>query len=211
MKKIIIFLFIITFAVGCSDIRKEKYDDIIANKIESSKKRSNVKKKGYSYYAPRSLRVTKNEGLNDLLTGEKYDYYLYVDLVSYFNKTPLYATNNKDIYYFKEYKFADKYGYLKVIKRENDKYLIEFMYNYAKIEVIVDESDINVALDNAITILSSITYNDNIIKNLMGKNVLKFSEEEFNMFEKANSENDVLEIFEKETEEEEKFDPDLVN
>ncbi len=211
MKKIIIFLFIITFAVGCSDIRKEKYDDIIANKIESSKKRSNVKKKGYSYYAPRSLRVTKNEGLNDLLTGEKYDYYLYVDLVSYFNKTPLYATNNKDSYYFKEYKFADKYGYLKVIKRENDKYLIEIMYNYAKIEVIVDESDINVALDNAITILSSITYNDNIIKNLMGKNVLKFSEEEFNMFEKANSENDVLEIFEKETEEEEKFDPDLVN
>lgn len=211
MKKIIIFLFIITFAVGCSDIRKEKYDDIIANKIESSKKRSNVKKKGYSYYAPRSLRVTKNEGLNDLLTGEKYDYYLYVDLVSYFNKTPLYATNSKDIYYFKEYKFADKYGYLKVIKRENDKYLIEIMYNYAKIEVIVDESDINVALDNAITILSSITYNDNIIKNLMGKNVLKFSEEEFNMFEKANSENDVLEIFEKETEEEEKFDPDLVN
>lgn len=210
MKKIIIFLFIVTFAVGCSDIRKEKYDDIIANKIESSKKRSNVKKKGYSYYVPRSLRVTKNEGLNDLLTGEKYDYYLYVDLVSYFNKAPLNATNNKDIYYFKEYKFADKYGYLKVIKRENDKYLIEIMYNYAKIEVIVDESDINVALDNAITILSSITYNDNIIKNLMGKNVLKFSEEEFNMFEKANSENDVLEIFEKETEEE-KFDPDLVN
>lgn len=36
-----------------------------------------------------------------------------------------------------------KFGYVEVNLLKNDKYLVEIMYNYAKIEVIVDKSNLN--------------------------------------------------------------------
>ena len=43
------------------------------------------------------------------------------------------------------------------------------MYNYAKIELMVEEKDINQVVTNSIIMLSSINYNDDIIKNMMGE------------------------------------------
>ena len=83
----------------------------------------------------------------------------------------------------KKITFGNKKGYLEINEQENSKYLIEIMYNYAKIEVMVDEYDINKAVTYAVSILSSITYNDSVISNLMGEDVLNFTEEEFNIFE----------------------------
>ena len=84
----------------------------------------------------------------------------------------------------------DKFGYIEVNLRENDKYLVEIMYNYAKIEVIVDKNDIKLSMISAISILRSIEYNDNIIANLLEDNVLNFAEEEMDIFNTGGENNE---------------------
>mgnify|MGYP000541844271 len=63
-----------------------------------------------------------------------------------------------------------------------------------------------------INILKSVEYNDSIIANLMGDDILNFSEEEFNIFNTKGSESNYLTIDNNYKEEEEKIpDPDLIN
>ena len=62
------------------------------------------------------------------------------------------------------------------------------MYNYAKIEVRKDDKDINEAITNSLIILTTIKYNDEIIKNLMGEDVLSFGEQTFNIFDTNSNE-----------------------
>ena len=68
------------------------------------------------------------------------------------------------------------------------------MYNYAKIEVMVDKDMINETIANSLIILSSIKYNDDIINNLMGKNILNYREETFTIFDKEKNDSDFLEV-----------------
>ena len=67
------------------------------------------------------------------------------------------------------------------------------MYNYAKIEVIIDEDRINDVVSYAMIVLSSIKYNDEIINNLMGENVLDYKEIDFDIF-KTNKDDNILEV-----------------
>ncbi len=87
------------------------------------------------------------------------------------------------------------------------------MYNYAKIEVIVDKSNLNEAMLSIINILKSVEYNDSIIANLMGDDVLNFSEEEFNIFNTKGSESNYLTVDKDASKEEDTKipDPDLIN
>ena len=87
------------------------------------------------------------------------------------------------------------------------------MYNYAKIEVIVDEGDINKAMLSAISILKSIVYNDSVIANLLEDNVLNFAEEEFDIFNNDSNDDDYIEIGTDDFQpiEEEIPDTDLIN
>ena len=68
------------------------------------------------------------------------------------------------------------------------------MYNYAKIEVIVDEAHINEVMLSAISILKSIVYNNSVITNLLEDNVLNFAEEEFDIFNNSNNDSDYIEV-----------------
>ena len=210
MKKVILILSIF-FLCGCVNLKTLSYDEIVANELNSASKFNNIKRKGYSYTLLNGLKITEHDEYNDVIENDRSKLYLYVDIVSYYHKKNFEYKVNSNIYYSKSYEFNEKKGYLEINSLENDKYLIEIMYNYAKIEVIVDEYDINRTLAQAMSILSSITYNDNIIKNLMGNDVLNFSEEEFNIFETASTDN-ILEMFENEAETEESIpDTDLVN
>ena len=87
------------------------------------------------------------------------------------------------------------------------------MYNYAKIEVIVDKDDINTSLGYSIIVLSSIKYNDKIIANLINKGEAEFKEEEYNIFSTVNNDSNVLKFKETYTEEEDEIipDTDLIN
>ena len=68
------------------------------------------------------------------------------------------------------------------------------MYNYAKIEMIVDKEDINKVMLSAISILKSVEYNDSVIANLLEDNVLDFAEEELDIFNTAGRDNDYIQI-----------------
>ena len=70
------------------------------------------------------------------------------------------------------------------------------MYNYAKIEVIVDSNDIANAIANSLIILSSVEYNDDIIENLLEEDVLNYSEESFNIFETNSNDSNFLKVVE---------------
>ena len=211
MKKILIIICLL-FITGCSDIRKQSYDDII-NNIATRANKDNVYRTGYSYYLPRGMRVSDSTLYNESITDARYKYYLYVDIVSYYKKvTKDYIINNNALV-SKKLEYDGKFGYVEVNLLKNDKYLVEIMYNYAKIEVIVDKSNLNEAMLSIINILKSVEYNDSIIANLMGDDVLNFSEEEFNIFNTKGSESNYLTVDkDAKNEEDTKIpDPDLIN
>ena len=210
MKKILIIICLL-FITGCSDIRKQSYDDII-NNIATRANKDNVYRTGYSYYLPRGMQVADSTLYNEAITDARYKYYLYVDIVSYYKKVTKDYSVNDNALVSKKLDYDGKFGYVEVNLLKNDKYLVEIMYNYAKIEVIVDKRYCNEAMLSIINILKSVEYNDSIIANLMGDDILNFSEEEFNIFNTKGSESNYLTIDNNYKEEEEKIpDPDLIN
>ena len=211
MKKIILIIIILVFTAGCTNINKLSYDDIV-NNITTISTKDNIYRTGYSYYLPRGMKVADSTLYNEVIEDANSKYYLYVDVVSFYKKiTKEYEINNNAIYSSK-ISYNDKFGYVEVNLLKNDKYLVEIMYNYAKIEVIVDKRYCNEAMLSIINILKSVEYNDSIIANLMGDDILNFSEEEFNIFNTKGSESNYLTVDNDYKEEEEKiFDPDLIN
>ena len=138
--------------------------------------------------------------------------YLYVDVVSYYNRIIKSYEEKEDAYYSKAINYEDKFGYLEITMLENKKYLIEIMYNYAKIEVMVEECDLGVAIANSITILSSINYNNEVLGNLINDNVLEFNEETFDIFETKKKKSNFLDVKTNNQNNEQKIkDPDLID
>lgn len=211
MKKILIIICLL-FITGCSDIRKQSYDDII-NNIATRANKDNVYRTGYSYYLPRGMQVADSTLYNEAITDARYKYYLYVDIVSYYKKVTKDYSVNDNALVSKKLDYDGKFGYVEVNLLKNDKYLVEIIYNYAKIEVIVDKSNLNEAMLSIINILKSVEYNDSIIANLMGDDVLNFSEEEFNIFNTKGSESNYLTVDKDASKEEDTKipDPDLIN
>ena len=211
MKKIILIIIILVFTAGCTNINKLSYDDIV-NNITTISTKDNIYRTGYSYYLPRGMKVADSTLYNEVIEDANSKYYLYVDVVSFYKKiTKEYEINNNAIY-SSNINYNDKFGYVEVNLLKNDKYLVEIMYNYAKIEVIVDKSKCKEAMLSIINILKSVEYNDSIIANLMGDDILNFNEEEFNIFNTKGSESNYLTVDNDYKEEEEKiFDPDLIN
>lgn len=212
-RKFILLIFLaFFFLTGCTPIQDMSLDEIINNGTNRSVTVYNKYRKGYKYNLPKGLDVVDNTEYNEVIMSSDYTYYLYVDAVSYYNKIIETYEENNISYFSKAISFEDKYGYLEINELDNDKYFIEIMYNYAKIEVIVREVDINFTVLNSLNILSSITYNDKILDNLMGENVLQYKETEFNIFEPKDDSN-YLYYKEKDEEQnnEEVHDSDLIN
>ena len=182
MKKILILLSAILFITGCTNVKDLNYDSI-ANTISTEGLSPNEYRTGYKYFLPRGMQVSNSSLYNEVLDDGKYLYYLYVDIISYYKKNEnTYQTNNNSVY-SKRIDYDGKIGYIEVNLKENNKYLVEIMYNYAKIEVIVDKENISVSMLSAINILKSVEYNDNIIANILEDNILSFKEEKFSIFE----------------------------
>jgi len=190
MKKIVLLL-LIFFLTGCVNINKLNTDKLVDTVVNSEISLTNQYRTGYKYYLPRGYGIVDDKEYNEHITDGINDYYLYIDIVSYYNKVKNDFEINKNAYYSKKIRYKDCFGYLE-IKTYNEKYLVEIMYNYAKIEVMVDERDLNETIFNALIILSSIQYNDEIINNMMGEDVLNFNEVEVNIFETKKTESNYL-------------------
>lgn len=212
MKKIVLILLMVLLLTGCTSVQKMSFEEIIDKSLNSNVSLANEYRNGYKYYLPKGLRITMKNDYNEEIKSGDYVYYLYVDLISYYNKVIEKFEEREDIYYSKPIDFKDKYGYLEIKFIKDKKYLIEIMYNYAKIEVIVREKDINVTVANAISILSSINYNDTRLEKIVGEELSSFNELEYNIF-KTTHESNYLELVSKDVYEEQKEivpDTDLI-
>ena len=60
------------------------------------------------------------------------------------------------------------------------------MYNYAKIESLVNKEDINTVVMNASYILSTIKFNNNVINLMLKKDYFTNKEEKYDLFEETD-------------------------
>ena len=214
MKKKIVLLafFMCVVLTGCTPLQEMSLDDIIDNGTNRQVSVYNKYRKGYKYNLPKGLGVLDSTEYNEVIASSDYTYYLYVDAVSYYNKIIETYEENDVSFYSKAISFEDKYGYLEINEIDNGKYFIEIMYNYAKIEVIVEYRDINVTVANSLSVLSSISFNDSVLKTLLDEETSQFKEFEFNIFETSSTESEYLQAVEGDIyEEDEIHDSDLIN
>ena len=212
MKKILIIVAMAFLLVGCTNVNDLTYDEIVQN-FATRSSRTNTYRTGYKYYLPRGMQVNDSTLFNEILEDGRYTYYLYVDAVSYLNDIQYEYETNTESLYSTGIRNDDKFGYVEINLQENDKYLVEIMYNYAKIEVIVDEANINEVMLSAISILKSIVYNDSVITNLLEDDVLNYAEEELDIFNNNSNNDNYIEVGEDDFQltEDEIPDMDLLN
>ena len=211
--KQLLLIMMLFLLCGCQTVNNTNIDDIV-NHLATDINKVNVYRTGYSYYIPTGLTVKDYSLYNETLESDNLTFYFYVDIISYFNKTNFDYKKNESAFYSTSLKRDDKWGYLEINLKENNQYLIEIMFNYAKIEVMVDESDINKALSYAVTILRSVEYNDEIISNLLNENILSYQEEIYNIFNTTSADvSNYLKAVEQDQYEEEPIikDSDLIN
>ena len=212
-KKILLIILSCFILVGCTNLKNVSYDEIM-NNLTLAPKRANVHRQGYQFFIPQGMQVKKAGISYVILSSNNIDYYLYVDLISYNAKDNVTYEINQDALYSTTLNYQDKNGYVEVKLQENNQYLIEIKYNYAKIEVMVDESKVKECLSNSATILNSIRFDDLVIKNLLNDDNLDYTEENFNMFDDIKENTNVLDYGDgtNQTENEEKVkDTDYVD
>ncbi len=211
MKKVILMILIVGFLTGCVSIHDASIDDLVATTINSKFALYNHVNRGFKYYLPRELVISKSDEYNEIIKSKYYDYYLYVDLVRYFNNdSEEYEVNDK-LYYSVILSKDDKKGILNITESEDKEYLIEASFNYANIEVKVKEKDINEAVINALTILTSIDFNYDVVKNLLQDDKLSSKEEQVDVFKGDLSEDAYLDIEDEIYTDDENKDPDMIN
>ena len=182
MKRIIMLLLLVLILTGCININKSDYKTIIDSTIKSNKKIYNTYRNGYKFYLPKGMYISDSTEYNEIIKSNNYSYYLYIDVISYLeNRDDIYKKKTNDIVFDSKISNGKKEGYICIVK-SIDKYLVEIIYNYAKIEVIVQERDLHSAIANAMIILSSIHYNDKILSNVSRENVLSYNEENVDIF-----------------------------
>lgn len=184
MKKKILFLSLLCFVVtGCSNLSNKSIDELLPILLKSNTKHCNVVFDGYKYYIPKGIKfVTKDDYNAVLLDENNRSYYFYSDVIRYYNKEKLDYKINKNAYYSKKLNYNGKDGYLEITKLDKeDSYFIEFMYNYGKIEAIVKEDEIKEVLPYMSSILTSISYNRVVLDTLIGKKILSYKEETYNV------------------------------
>ena len=182
MKKNVLLLCLVVLLTGCSikQVEFNSLDSITESVFTKDIKLSNSYFEGYKYYLPKGLRLVSKKDYNAKLINVNTTYYLYVDVIAYYNKVEK-KFEPSNGYYSKELNFNNKKGYIEITKDE-DMYFVEIMYNYAKIETLVDERNLYDAVINSCYILSSVQFNDKIIETLVGENALDYKETIFDIF-----------------------------
>ena len=181
MKRIVLLLSVLLLT-GCLNINRSNYESIIDNTIKSNKNIYNQYRNGYKFYLPKGMVVTDSTEYNEVIRSNKNNYYLYIDVISYLEKRDsIYRKETDNSIYSQSFANNKKTGYIEIVKK-NQKYLVEILYNYAKIEVIVKEEELKNAVSKAMVVLSSIHYNDSVLSNVSRENVLSYNEENIDIF-----------------------------
>ena len=195
--KLFLLSFVVILLSGCTivNINKQSIEDITGMLGEKTNLKT-ISVDGYSYYLPQGVNLKENKKLNSILYYNKYKMYLYVDLVSYYHKAKNTYEESKTSFYSKKIESNKKNGYLE-INELNDKYFIEYVYNYSKIEGYVKKEDLNKTLTQMTYILNSVKFKDKVLESIIGDDTLNYNEEAFNIFKaNGNDNSNYLEIAE---------------
>lgn len=188
-KKIILLIISILTLTGCTNLTNMSIDEVVDVMLKNDTNLSNNVFDGYKYYIPKGLRLLEKDEYNASLKDEYNNtYYFYIDVVSFYNKEEAeYKVNNK-AYFSKELDYNNKKGYLEITKIEDtDRYFIEYMYNYGKIEAFVKENEIKSAIINMSSVLKSLEFNRTVLESLIGNNVLDYKEDTYDVMKPKGS------------------------
>ena len=191
MKKIVLLVLVTVILTGCTIVRIDttSIDNIVDVILSKENTLYNRVGRGYKYYVPRGVTYIDSSGSNDKLYSNGVYYYLYLDEIGYYYKKSINYKVDNSKYYSRKINNKGNLGYLEITKQD-DLYLIEFVYNYARIEALVPKDDINDTVLNCSYILSTIKYNSNIVKLSLEDDFLKNKEEEYNVFSSKNNDHD---------------------
>ena len=165
-------------------------DELTSTLLSTNNTLANIVFDGYKYYIPKGLKLDTKDEYNAVLLDENNNrYYFYIDVISYYNEEQLDYEVNKDAYYSKELTYNDTIGYLEITEiGKNGYYFIEYMYNYGKFEAYVKENELESAIINMSSVLSSLKFNRNVLETLIGNKVLDYQEDTYNvMTHKGNT------------------------
>ena len=169
IKKILLLIICLFIFSGCTieSISETNINKNIDTIFSTKSKYLNKDAIGYQYYLPKFMSVKDSNEYNQELYHKGQTYYLFADIVSYYNKNhEEYKIDNK-AYMSRKIGNGKKNGYLEVNKVD-DKYFVEMMYNYAKIETYTSKYDLVDTITNSAIILNSIKYNNNVIETVIG-------------------------------------------
>ena len=202
MKKIVLLLLVGLSLTGCTAVRinTKDIDNTINVILSKNNTLYNRVGKGYKYYVPRGVSYIDTVEFNDKLYSNGNYYYLYVDALSYFYQKEMNYEINDLAYYSREFNINDKKGYLK-IEEQNGKYLINFYYNYARIQALVEKDDVESVVLNATYILSTIKFNPEVIKLMLDDEFFTNKEEKYDIFESETEDNNFLDYADENEEE----------
>ncbi|MBE6152039.1 MAG: hypothetical protein E7165_01840 [Firmicutes bacterium] len=191
MKKIVVLLLVAFSITGCTIVRidTDNIDNTINVILSKNNELYNRVGKGYKYYVPRGVNYIDTVEFNDKLYSNGNYYYLYIDAISYFYNKDIDYEEKDDVYYSRKFNLNDKNGYLE-IKQVGGKYLINFFYNYARIQTLVNEDEINSVILNSSYILSTVKFNNPVIKLMLDDEFFTNKEENYDIFESKDESND---------------------
>ncbi len=196
MKKIGLALLLLLFT-GCTILKVDErsFDSIINTVLYKDINLINTSYDGYKFYKPRGMTVKEKKEYNLEIKDKKNNYYLYVDTIAYYYKTKAEHKEDTSIFYSKNLSNKDKFGYIDITKVD-DKYFLEVMYNYAKIEAYLDEDNLYDGFINVCYILSTIKFNDSAIEYKLSNKKFETKSEEFNIFNSKKNDDNFLKYVE---------------
>ncbi len=201
MKKIVFLLSVVLLLMtGCSVVTLSNVDVAknVKTLLSEDTKLYNVYFEGYKYYVPRGMKFLNKEDYNAKFVDKLGNvYYLYIDAISYYHKVENTYEENEESHFSRRLDYKKKTGYIQIDKQKDGYYLINFMFNYAKMEAYVSERDLVFAVDNMCSILRSVKFNRKVLESLIGDNILSYKEESFSLFDTNTSQADFLDVVSK--------------
>ena len=175
MHKKLLLIFCCFLLIGCTRIDQVEDYSILVSSFLQKPEANNSVSLGYVYYVPKGIKKIHDYDYNHTFLIDDDYLYLYVDIISYYYKKNLSIASKDGLYYYQDIRVDDKNGYL-AIKEDGNRYLVKFVFHYAKIEAVVEKEKINKIVTLSSIILNSIQYNDIVIERVMSGNLGEFSE-----------------------------------
>ena len=200
-KGILLTLIGLLFFTGCS-VSELSNTDLGKNiKVILSQESSihNVYFEGYKYYVPRNIHFVSKDEYNAVLQDEYHiQYYLYVDVISYYHGISVDYTEKNDVHYSKRLSYDGDEGYIE-IQKIKDQYFVQMIYHYGKMEAYTSFDTLVPVVSNMCSILNSLKFNRKVINSMLGEEALSYKEEAYVLFPNNDvvKKEDFLDVVEK--------------